>query len=155
MCRLKQARIVPCGSGKRALGVTKQLGFEQRFRNRCTVHRDERMLTTPAGCVNGPRQEFLPRPTCALNKHTRVTLGHQLCLEQQIFHQRAVRHELASPQVIAVHRGCCNPTHPQSAFDVCQQIFAVKRLGEEAKHPTLRRRDGIGDGAVCGKNNDG
>ena len=62
--------------GKRAAGVTEQLAFDERFRNRAAVDRHERRRLAAAEVMNRARGEFLAGARLALNEHGGVTLRH-------------------------------------------------------------------------------
>ena len=56
-----------------------------------------------------------------------------------------------SPVACGVASGFA-PAQPDRGGDLLQQFLAVERLGEEAEHAALRRRDGFRYGSVRGQN---
>ena len=56
--RVKQPDTVTVGTRKCAFAVTKQLAFEQVFRERCAVLHNKGLAATGAAVVNGARNHF-------------------------------------------------------------------------------------------------
>src|SRR6266576_7058950 len=67
--RLEQTGLVAHGAGEGALAVPEHLGFEECFRERGAVDRDEGPAGTPAVLVNELGDELLARAALAGDEH--------------------------------------------------------------------------------------
>ncbi|MNF99703.1 hypothetical protein D3C84_826140 [compost metagenome] len=78
-----QARVtLVVGTGERAFFIAEQLRLYQLGRNRCTVHRDQRLAAAAAGFVQGLDEDLLANPGFALDQQWNVLLQQQPRLAQ-------------------------------------------------------------------------
>ena len=64
-------------AGESPAGVSKQLCFDQRVRNRGTVDRDEASVCTSAEPMDRARHQFLARASGPVDQHCCVPARHQ------------------------------------------------------------------------------
>src|SRR5262245_12260072 len=72
MRRPNETFAVARRTGKRALLVTEELAFEQRFRNRSAVHRNEGPGTSRARAMNRLREELLTGTALTLDDDVHI-----------------------------------------------------------------------------------
>src|SRR5262249_59868351 len=98
---LEQAGVILCCTGKSPFGIAKQLGLEQRLWDSPAIDWHEGVRPTPAGFVDGLRNEFLPRAALAIDQDTGIALRHQTHLAEHILHKWTAREDGLAPVVIA------------------------------------------------------
>jgi hypothetical protein len=84
------------GPRERATFVAKQLGFDQRSRDRSAVDHHERMSGPAAAVVNGPGRHLLAGAGLPFQQQRRLGLGHAPQAIDGGLHDRARAHQ--SPQ---------------------------------------------------------
>ncbi|MNJ59512.1 hypothetical protein D3C77_551990 [compost metagenome] len=78
-----QARVTfVVSAGERAFLITEQFRLHQLGRDRGAVHRDQRLLATAAGFMQGLDEDFLAHPGFTLDQHRDVFLQQQPGLTQ-------------------------------------------------------------------------
>ena len=76
MRQFKTSDLLREGSRERALLVTEEFAFEQRVRDRGTIHHDERPLAPPAQLMDAASHQFLASTRFALDEDGRVRRRH-------------------------------------------------------------------------------
>ena len=76
------------GAGERAFLVTEQFAFEQVFRDRCAIHRDEGCLGTAALAVDEAGEHFFTRAALAGDEDARFGRRDLLGEAHDALHRR-------------------------------------------------------------------
>src|SRR5579862_8667415 len=143
---LETALPVRDGSGERASHMPEELGLEQRLGNRAAVERDEALLPARARVVQRPSREFFAGAGLAGDEHC-AGCGRDDAQElEELLHRRRASNEALDLKSIVQLRAQIFVLGPQTPLldgDVerLQQLFKLKRLGDEALGAELRHLD--------------
>src|SRR5688500_1765302 len=123
MRKLEAAGTPIDSAGKRAALVSEDLVFEQRFRNRGAVDRDERMLAAPAQLMNGLGDKFLSGSGFPIYEHRRR--GRRGLFDDAVdrSQRRSVADHPPEPAVVL-------QLAPQ-ACDVAERVLAFSHMREQ------------------------
>ena len=133
-------------SGERAFFVAEELRLEEVFRNGGAVHGDEGTVGTMAVLVEGPGDQFLPRPGLAADQHGHGRRGKTTEGFVDIEHGPAVPDEgvaLLGEFIARVDRdglGALARTFDGLAHDAAD-FTRIERFGEEIEGSGLDRLD--------------
>jgi hypothetical protein len=138
--------------------VTEQLGFEQAFRNRAAVERDEPILAPRAGEVDRAGNHFLPGAGLAANQDGRRCSRDGVDQLEERAHARAAPdHRARSVAVIELlpQVGVLVPETALFEGDVehVRQLLELERLGDEVRRAALDHLDGILHRSITGDRN--
>ena len=78
------------GARERALLMTEEFAFHQRFGQRRAIHRDKRAPVPRTQAVDGARHQFLPRSALSANEDRRSGRRDLLDHRKDFFHRRRI-----------------------------------------------------------------
>ncbi len=89
MRELELPALVPVGAGKTTLDVSKQLGFEERFRDAGAVHRHKRRMLAPGVAVHIAGDQVFAHTALAGDENLGATLGGPVGQREELGHASA------------------------------------------------------------------
>jgi len=136
-----------------AAGVTEELRFEQRLRDRPAVHGDEGARAAAARAMDRAREQLLARPRVAEDQHARVRVGHEPRLPQQVLHPRAARDDARAPVAARLPRRLGRLAgEAHRTRNLLQQLLTVEGLGKKSEHSALRGSHRVRNRSMRGEN---
>ena len=100
--------------------------------------------------MNGVRQQFLAGAALAGQEHAGIGARHHVGLGELVLHQLVAGHDVGAP--ILIYMGEAGDL--QRLLNVIEKVLLVDRLGQKSEGATLRRVDGVGNGAVRRQDDD-
>jgi hypothetical protein len=135
-------------TGKRTAYVAEELGFEQRFRNRAAVQRDEAVRAPRTVVMDGASRQFLAGTGLAGDQNG--TGRCRNCFEQlkKLAHNAAAANESVNAiPIFELRSQVCVFRFESTLFERgakdMQQRVELERLGDEVSSPPLDRLDGV------------
>ena len=145
---LEAALPVADRAGERPAHVAEELRFEQRFRNRAAVERDEAMHAPRAVVMDGPRDDFLPGARFARDENRAVRRGDRFEQLEQPRHRPALADHALEPVALLELRPQVGVLRFQPALferrvEHVQQLIDLKGLADEVPGAALDGFDGV------------
>ncbi len=139
--------------GKSAAFVSEQLRFEQVFRNRRGVDRDERLRRARAVTMQRARHQFLAGARIAGNQHRRMRLRQPADDAEHFLHRRRLTEDLGRRLRRFNHLILTHALF-QRAPDQLDRVIDIERLRQVLVSATLKRRDRAFEIGIGGHDDD-
>src|SRR4029079_5162095 len=142
MGQLEPPSPLPQGTGERALFMTEQLRFQQRFRQCCATYLDERMLATGAVLMKGIGDQLFSRAALAQDQDRRIGPRHGFDLVQDAAHlgvgaENDVEAKLALQRFLQVLVFTAQRDDASDPFDDQEEFVHLEGLRDVIEGPQL------------------
>ena len=142
-------------AGERAAHVAEELGFEKRFGNGAAVDRDEAVLPARAAVMDGPCDDFLPRPRFTRDEYGAARAGDRFEQLEEPRHRAALADDAFEPVALVELRAQIRVLGLQAALfergiEDQQQFVDLKRLADEIRRASFDRFNRVLHRAVAG-----